>query len=82
MPRPPIILTNVSVAESREEAQARATTYLARKWESIDTHYHFSDGHLAAVKGYGNENRALDFIAFVRSDTGRKILDKYGFRRP
>jgi alkanesulfonate monooxygenase SsuD/methylene tetrahydromethanopterin reductase-like flavin-dependent oxidoreductase (luciferase family) len=42
VPRPPIILTNVSVAESREEAQARATTYLARKWESIDTHYHFS----------------------------------------
>jgi molybdate transport system substrate-binding protein len=37
---------------------------------------------IAAVKGYGNENRALDFIAFVRSDAGRKVLDKYGFRRP
>ena len=37
---------------------------------------------IAAVKGYGNENRALDFIAFVRSDANRKILDKYGFRRP
>src|SRR6185437_3911380 len=22
------------------------------KWDSIDTHYHFSDGHLASVKGY------------------------------
>ena len=51
-PRPPIILTNISVAESRDEAHARATTYLARKWDSIDTHYHFSDGHLASVKGY------------------------------
>ena len=51
-PRPPIILTNVSVAESREEAQDRALTYLSRKWDSIDTHYHFSDGHLASVKGY------------------------------
>jgi alkanesulfonate monooxygenase SsuD/methylene tetrahydromethanopterin reductase-like flavin-dependent oxidoreductase (luciferase family) len=51
-PRPPIILTNVSVAESRNEAQERALTYLSRKWDSIDTHYHFSDGHLAAVKGY------------------------------
>jgi alkanesulfonate monooxygenase SsuD/methylene tetrahydromethanopterin reductase-like flavin-dependent oxidoreductase (luciferase family) len=51
-PRPPIILTNVSVAQSRAEAQERAECYLARKWDSIDTHYHFSDGHLANVKGY------------------------------
>jgi alkanesulfonate monooxygenase SsuD/methylene tetrahydromethanopterin reductase-like flavin-dependent oxidoreductase (luciferase family) len=51
-PRPPIILTNVSCAESREEAQERAGVYLARKWDSIDNHYHFSDGHLATVKGY------------------------------
>src|SRR5262249_10962708 len=50
--RPPIILTNISCAESREEAQERAEMYLARKWDSIDTHYHFSDGHLASVKGY------------------------------
>jgi alkanesulfonate monooxygenase SsuD/methylene tetrahydromethanopterin reductase-like flavin-dependent oxidoreductase (luciferase family) len=51
-PRPPIILTNISVADSREEAQERALTYLSRKWDSIDNHYHFSDGHLASVKGY------------------------------
>jgi alkanesulfonate monooxygenase SsuD/methylene tetrahydromethanopterin reductase-like flavin-dependent oxidoreductase (luciferase family) len=51
-PRPPIILTNVSVADSRAEAQERAERYLARKWDSIDAHYHFSDGHLATVKGY------------------------------
>ena len=51
-PRPPIILTNVSVAESRAEAHERAVTYLSRKWDSIDRHYHFSDGHLASVKGY------------------------------
>ena len=51
-PRPPIILTNVSVAESRAEALERAVTYLSRKWDSIDQHYHFSDGHLAGVKGY------------------------------
>src|SRR6185436_18245372 len=37
---------------------------------------------IAAVKGYGNENRARDFIAYVRSDAGRKVLDKFGFRRP
>ena len=51
-PRPPMILTNVSVAESRAEAQERAIEYLGRKWDSIDNHYHFSDGHLNAVKGY------------------------------
>src|SRR5215510_13448931 len=51
-PRPPIILTNVSCAESRDEARARGMKYLSRKWDSIDRHYHFSDGHLATVKGY------------------------------
>ena len=51
-PRPPIISTNISVAETREEANERAAKYLARKWDSIDAHYHFSDGHLAMVKGY------------------------------
>jgi alkanesulfonate monooxygenase SsuD/methylene tetrahydromethanopterin reductase-like flavin-dependent oxidoreductase (luciferase family) len=51
-PRPPIISTNVSVAESRAEAHERAAQYLARKFDSIDRHYKFSDGHLAAVKGY------------------------------
>ena len=52
-PRPPIILTNVSVAPraARRRRSARGC-YLARKWDSIDTHYHFSDGHLATVKGY------------------------------
>ena len=51
-PRPPMILTNVSCAESRAEAQERAVQWLGKKWDSIDTHYHFSDGHLASVKGY------------------------------
>jgi alkanesulfonate monooxygenase SsuD/methylene tetrahydromethanopterin reductase-like flavin-dependent oxidoreductase (luciferase family) len=50
--RPPIISTNVSVAESRGEAHERAVQYLARKFDSIDRHYKFSDGHLAGVKGY------------------------------
>jgi molybdate transport system substrate-binding protein len=37
---------------------------------------------IAAVKGYGSENRARSFIAFLRSEAGQKILDKYGFKRP
>ena len=47
-----MILTNVSCAESRAEAQERAIEWLGKKWESIDSHYHFSDGHLTGVKGY------------------------------
>jgi alkanesulfonate monooxygenase SsuD/methylene tetrahydromethanopterin reductase-like flavin-dependent oxidoreductase (luciferase family) len=70
-PRPPIILTNISVAESREEAQARAMTYLARKWESIDTHYHFSDGHLATVKGYESYGKMAKTYAKMKDDSYR-----------
>jgi len=70
-PRPPIILTNVSVAESRDEARARATTYLARKWESIDTHYHFSDGHLATVKGYESYGKMAKTYAKMKDDSYR-----------
>ena len=51
-PRPPVILTNVACADTREEARDQAMTYLGEKWDSIDNHYHFSDGHLAGVKGY------------------------------
>src|SRR5260370_339131 len=46
-PPPPIILTNVSCAESRDEAQDRAMQWLGNKWQSIDDHYHFSHGHRA-----------------------------------
>jgi alkanesulfonate monooxygenase SsuD/methylene tetrahydromethanopterin reductase-like flavin-dependent oxidoreductase (luciferase family) len=56
-PRPPIILTNVCCAESRDEAYERAVKYLSEKWQSIDDHYHFSDGHLATVKGYESYGR-------------------------
>lgn len=37
---------------------------------------------IAAVVGFGNEDRALEFIAFVRSDAGQGILAKYGFLKP
>ena len=70
-PRPPVILTNVSVAESREEAQQRAMTYLAQKWESIDTHYHFSDGHLATVKGYESYGKMAKTYAKMKDDAYR-----------
>lgn len=37
---------------------------------------------IAVVKGFGNENRALDFVAFVRSSSGQAILAKYRFLAP
>ena len=77
-PRPPIILTNVACAESREEAQERAVTYLSRKWDSIDKHYHFSDGHLASVKGYEFYGKMTKTYAKMKDPSFReKATDFY-----
>jgi molybdate transport system substrate-binding protein len=37
---------------------------------------------IAVVKGFGNERRARDFVAYVRSPKGQTILQKYGFLAP
>jgi len=76
-PRPPIILTNVSVAESRSEAHERAARYLSRKWDSIDTHYHFSDGHLASVKGYEFYGKMAKTYAKLKDESFRKKATEF-----
>ena len=77
-PRAPIILTNVSCAESRDEAQERAMHYLGRKWQSIDDHYHFSDGHLADVKGYEAYGKTAKTYAKLKDPTNlKKATDFY-----
>ncbi len=77
-PKPPIILTNVSVAESRAEAQEIALEYLGRKWDSIDDHYHFSDGHLASVKGYESYEKVGVTYAKMKEPARRaKATDFY-----
>ena len=76
-PRPPIILTNISVAESRAEAQERAVTYLSRKWDSIDNHYHFSDGHLAGVKGYEFYGGMAKTYAKMKDESFRKKATEF-----
>ena len=77
-PRPPMILTNVSVAESRAEAEERAIEYLGRKWDSIDNHYHFSDGHLNAVKGYESYDKVGQTYAKLQDPAKRaKATDFY-----
>ena len=77
-PRPPIILTNISVAEDRTEAHERAVRYLSRKFDSIDAHYHFSDGHLASVKGYESYGPTAKTYAKMKDATFRqKATDFY-----
>jgi alkanesulfonate monooxygenase SsuD/methylene tetrahydromethanopterin reductase-like flavin-dependent oxidoreductase (luciferase family) len=51
-PRPPIGLLNVLVADDAGEAAELGNHHLEAMWDSVDTHYHFSDGHLRGVKGY------------------------------
>ncbi len=70
-PPPPIILTNVSCAETRSQAQSRAVEWLGRKWESIDAHYRFSDGHLATVKGYESYGKMAKTYARLQSEEER-----------
>jgi alkanesulfonate monooxygenase SsuD/methylene tetrahydromethanopterin reductase-like flavin-dependent oxidoreductase (luciferase family) len=77
-PPPPVILTNVSCAEGRAEAQERALEWLGRKWQSIDNHYHFSDGHLATVKGYENYGRmAKTYARLEDGDEQRRATEFY-----
>ena len=77
-PKPPIILTNISCAENREEAQERAHRYLGRKWQSIDDHYHFSDGHLANVKGYEAYGKTAKTYAKLKDPANlKKATDFY-----
>lgn len=77
-PRPPMVLTNVSVAESRAEAEDRAIEYLGRKWDSIDNHYHFSDGHLNTVKGYESYDKVGVTYAKMKDPVRRaKATDFY-----
>jgi alkanesulfonate monooxygenase SsuD/methylene tetrahydromethanopterin reductase-like flavin-dependent oxidoreductase (luciferase family) len=78
LPPPPIILTNLSCAESREEAHERAMRYLGRKWDSIDDHYHFSDGHLATVRGYEDYAKMTKTYAKMQDATARqKMMEFY-----
>jgi alkanesulfonate monooxygenase SsuD/methylene tetrahydromethanopterin reductase-like flavin-dependent oxidoreductase (luciferase family) len=78
-PRPPVILTNVCCAESRQEAHDRAFKYLGQKWQSIDDHYHFSDGHLSTVKGYESYGKMAKTYAKIgeSAETKQKATDFY-----
>jgi len=77
-PKPPIIVTNVAIAESRAEADDRAVTWLGKKWDSVDNHYRFSDGGLSSVKGYEAYNKIGRTYAKMADLTHRqKMTDTY-----
>ncbi|MGE0226760.1 MAG: LLM class flavin-dependent oxidoreductase [Acetobacteraceae bacterium] len=77
-PRPPIILTNVACAPTREQAREWALSYLGEKWDSIDNHYHFSDGHLANVKGYESYGKLAKTYTKMKDESFRsKATDFY-----
>ncbi len=76
-PRPPIVLTNVSCAESRDEARERATHFLGAKWDSIDAHYHFSDGHLASVKGYESYGKMAKTYAKMKDEAFKQSANEF-----
>jgi len=78
VPPPPVILTNISCAPTRAEAHDRAMQYLGRKWDSIDNHYHFSDGHLASVKGYEPYGKmAKTYAKMKEADARQKATEFY-----
>jgi alkanesulfonate monooxygenase SsuD/methylene tetrahydromethanopterin reductase-like flavin-dependent oxidoreductase (luciferase family) len=70
----------VSCAESRAEAHERAAQYLSRKWDSIDTHYHFSDGHLATVKGYEFYGNMAKTYSKMKDESYRKKATEFYVR--
>lgn len=77
-PRPPIILSNVACAPTREEARDWALRYLGEKWDSIDNHYHFADGHLSNVKGYESYGKLAKTYTKMKDETFRsKATDFY-----
>jgi alkanesulfonate monooxygenase SsuD/methylene tetrahydromethanopterin reductase-like flavin-dependent oxidoreductase (luciferase family) len=77
-PKPPIIVTNVAICESHDEAQERAVTWLGKKWDSVDNHYRFSDGGLASVKGYEAYSKIGRTYARMADLTHRqKMTDTY-----
>ena len=76
-PKPPLILTNVSVAESRDEAVERGRQYLGAKWDSIDDHYKFSDGHLGKIKGYESYGKMAKTYAKMKDAEARAKMTEF-----
>ncbi|MGH7932169.1 MAG: LLM class flavin-dependent oxidoreductase [Candidatus Binataceae bacterium] len=71
-PRPPVILANVCCLENGEEARELANRHMGLGWDTIDAHYHFSDGHLAGVKGYEYYAKMSKTFAKLTADSAAR----------
>jgi alkanesulfonate monooxygenase SsuD/methylene tetrahydromethanopterin reductase-like flavin-dependent oxidoreductase (luciferase family) len=72
-PRPPIGLLNILVSEDAREAAELGSLYLEKMWDSIDEHYHFSDGHLRGVKGYEFYAKLEKTYSKLQADAEAKV---------
>lgn len=72
-PRPPIGLLNILVSEDAGEAADLGSRYLEAMWDSIDEHYHFSDGHLRGVKGYEFYAKLEKTYSKLQADAEAKV---------
>jgi alkanesulfonate monooxygenase SsuD/methylene tetrahydromethanopterin reductase-like flavin-dependent oxidoreductase (luciferase family) len=72
-PRPPIGLLNILVSDDAREAAELGSVHLEAMWDSIDNHYHFSDGHLRGVKGYEFYAKLEKTYSKLQADAEAKV---------
>ena len=72
-PRPPIGLLNILVSDDAREAAELGNRHLEVMWDSIDNHYHFSDGHLRGVKGYEFYAKLEKTYSKLQADAEAKV---------
>ncbi|MGH7916391.1 MAG: LLM class flavin-dependent oxidoreductase, partial [Candidatus Binataceae bacterium] len=72
-PKPPIGLLNILVSDDAGEAAELGSRHLEAMWDSIDTHYHFSDGHLRGVKGYEFYAKMEKTYSKLQADAEAKV---------
>lgn len=53
-----------------------------KRWEIPQQDYQPIEQGVVVLKSAGNKKVALEFLKYVRSEKGRKILEKYGFTVP
>ncbi len=51
--------------------------YLGAKWDSIDSHYNFSDGHLATVKGYESYGKMAKTYSKLKDEKARQKMTEF-----
>ena len=71
-PRAPIGLLNILVADDPREAADLGNVHMEAMWDSVDRHYHFSDGHLTSVKGYEHYAKMAKTYSKLNTDVEAK----------